>query len=116
MADDKFPARRFSSAGATKPEVEKMRNAFENSDIGVQESMLEHFRPLSTNGLREYLASWRLVNSAVQSDAVSEVADESALEGDSEAADSDLGNDADEAEESQFDADLMGVGDSEPTE
>ena len=112
MADDKFPARRFSNAGATKAEVDKMRNAFDNSDIGVQESMLEHFRPLSTSGLREYLASWRGVNSAVQSGSAQ--ANESAPEADPEPSVFDLGDDAGLGQESQFDADLMGTGDSDP--
>lgn len=59
MPKTDFPTRRFSTAGATKEERDVMLGEFEHSDLSVREEMVAHFKGQSTNGLKEYLASWR---------------------------------------------------------
>ena len=54
-----FPAKRFQDAGASLNESDQLEREFERSDVGVQESMLEHFAAQSTSGLRDYLANLR---------------------------------------------------------
>ena len=54
-----FPVKRFTTAGASKAEREQLKREFERSDLGVQQSMVEHFKGQSTSGLREYLENLR---------------------------------------------------------
>jgi hypothetical protein len=57
-----FPRARFRSAGAAPEEIDRLQGAYERSDVSVQEAMLEHFKSVSTSGLREYLDNWRALD------------------------------------------------------
>jgi hypothetical protein len=53
-----FPVKRFTRI-TTKEERDQLTREFERSDLGVQQSIVEHFKSQSVSGLRDYVANLR---------------------------------------------------------
>jgi hypothetical protein len=53
-----FPVKRFTRI-TTKEERDQLIREFERSDLGVQQSIVEHFKSQSVSGLRDYVQNLR---------------------------------------------------------
>ena len=103
-----FPVKRFTTAGATKAEREQLKREFERSDLGMQQSMVVHFKGQPTSGLREYLENLRNLGHFTE-------ASETAPEADSDDFDDDVQNTSSQTPETESDSESTQDEASEPT-